>query len=110
MRLPAGDKAIIERHKIVDYCLSFQHDEGKHKARLFRDLLGITIDQADMLVDALRNAAASGDAVPGDRDRYGQRYTIDFEMVGPRGRVTARSAWVIRTGETIPRLVTCYIL
>lgn len=110
MRLPRGDEAIIDRRKLVDYCLSFDHDEGKHKARLFRDVLGLTSDQAETLVDALRGAAKSGDALPGDSDRYGQRYVIDFELLGPRGRAITRSAWIIRTGETVPRLVTCYIL
>lgn len=54
--------------------------------------------------------AVSGEAVLGHADRYGQRYVVDFELVGPRGRITIRSAWIIRPGETAPRLVTCYIL
>jgi hypothetical protein len=110
MRLPHGDNVIIDQRKITDYCLSPEHDDGKHKALLFRDLLGLTRDQAALLLDALREAAISGEAIPGRLDRYGQRYVIDFELVGPSGHATIRSAWIIRTGETTPRLVTCYIL
>jgi hypothetical protein len=66
--------------------------------------------QAVLLLDALREAAVSDNAVPGRLDRYGQWYVIDFEFVGPTGRATLRSAWIIRPDETAPRLVTCYIL
>jgi Domain of unknown function (DUF6883) len=94
----------------MDYSLSFDHDDGKHKARLFRDLLGLTRDHATLLMDALKEAAVAGEAVSGRLDRYGQRYVVDFEFVGPTGQAMIRSAWIIRPGETAPRLVTCYIL
>jgi hypothetical protein len=110
MTLPHGDRAIIDQRKILDYCLSLEHDEGKHKARLFRDLLGLTVENAERLVVALREAAVQGVAVPGVADRYGQRYIIDFEMLGPAGIVGVRSAWIVRTGELVPRLVTCYTM
>jgi hypothetical protein len=109
MRLPYGDRAIIDARKVVDYCLSLEHDDGKHKAQLFRDLLGLTHGHAAWLLDALKEAAANGEAVLGRADRYGQRYVVDFELVGPAGRAMVRAAWIIRTGETVPRLITCYI-
>ena len=110
MKLPHGDKAIIDARKIIDYSLSPDHDDGKHKARLFRELVGLTRDHATLLLDALKEAAMAGEAVSGRLDRYGQRYVIDFEFVEPTGQAMIRSAWVIRPGETAPRLVTCYIL
>ena len=110
MKLPNGDKALIDPHKIIDYCLSSLHEDGQHKAHLFSSILGLTIDQADQLVAALRRAAAVGDATVGKRDQYGQRYVIDFEFAGSGGAGTIRSAWIIKETETVPRLVTCYIL
>ena len=110
MKLPYGDKAIIEQRKIMDYSLSPDHDDGKYKARLFRDLLGLTRDHATLLLDALKEAAADGEAVAGRLDRHGQRYVIDFAFVGPTGQAVIRSAWITRPGETAPRLVTCYFL
>ena len=110
MKLPNGNQAIIDPRKVTDYCLSPDHDDGKHKARLFHDLLGLTLDNAPLLLDALKEAAAGGDAVIGKLDKYGQRYVIDFEFAGPGGQATLRSAWMVRTGEEFPRLVTCYIL
>jgi hypothetical protein len=110
MKLPHGNDAIIDQRKITDYCLSPDHDDGKHKAQLFRNLLGLTHEHADMLLDALRVAAVDGEAMLGHADRYGQRYVIDFEFQGPVGQATIRSAWIIRPNETVPRLVMCYIL
>jgi hypothetical protein len=110
MKRPDGDRAIVDERKIVDYCLSEEHDEGRHKARLFREILGITTENAGLLLDALKNAAADGEAVPGKLDRYGQRYVINLTIRGPRGTATVRSAWITLTGDQFPRLVSCYIL
>jgi len=110
MRLPRGDQAVIDSRKLTDYCLSLEHDDGQHKARLFQELLGLTQGNAELLIDALKKAAASGDAVKGRADRYGQRYVVDFEFAGPSGKAMLRSAWIVPRGERVPRLVTCYIL
>lgn len=110
MKLPHGENAIIDPRKLTDYSLSPDHDDGKHKAQLFRDVLGLTREHAGMLLDALRVAAVDGEALRGHADHYGQRYVIDFAFQGLTGSATIRSAWIIRRGETVPRLVTCYIL
>ncbi len=110
MNLPHGANAIIDQRKVVEYCLSEEHDDGKHKARLFREILGITLDNAQTLFEALKAAAASGEAVPAKQDRYGQRYVVDFTLEGPRGSATVKSVWIVLAGEQFPRLVSCYIL
>jgi hypothetical protein len=110
MKLPNGDRALIDPRKITHYCLSPEHDDGKHKARVFQDLLGLTLNDADLLLDALERAAIDGDAVLGKQDKYGQRYVIDFDFAGPKGNAIVRSAWIVRAGESVPRLVSCYIL
>ena len=110
MRLPQGDRAIIDKRKVVDYCLSEDHDDGKHKARLFREILGITLDDVESLLDRLKDAAATGEAIPGKLHQYGQRYAVDFEFRRPGGTATVRSGWIVLAKEEVPRLVTCYIL
>jgi hypothetical protein len=110
MNLPNGDSATIDGRKIVEYCLSSQHEDGRHKAHLFELLVGINAGNASLLVDALREAAAQDDAHLGKLDKYGQRYVIDFDFEGPVGSAIIRSAWIIRPGEPVPRFVTCYIL
>jgi uncharacterized protein DUF6883 len=110
VKLPKGRQALIDPRKLADYCLSPDHDDGKHKARLFHELIGLTLENAQLLVDALGQAADTGDAVLGKLDKYGQRYVIDFEFAGPAENAMLRSAWIVRAGEDFPRLVTCYIL
>jgi hypothetical protein len=110
MNLPNRDQAIIDERKLLDYCLSLDHDEGKHKAVLFRELLGLGQEDTPRLTAAIRQAVVACEAVLGAADCYGQRYVVDFEMSGPRGAVTVRSAWIVRTDEILPRLVTCYIM
>jgi hypothetical protein len=110
MKLPNGDQALIDPRKVTDYCLSPDHEDGQHKAHVFQSVLGLTLDDSNTLLAALRQAATAGEAVLGKRDKYGQRYVIDFEFTGPGGTATIRSAWIIRPNESVPRLVTCFIL
>lgn len=109
LKLPNGNRAIIDRRKITDYCLSLDHDDGSHKARLFQVLVGLNQGNSTLLLDALRGAADVGEAASGKVDEYGHRYIIDFEFEGPRGTATIRSVWIVKVGEEVPRLVTCYI-
>lgn len=110
MKLPGGERALVDIAKLRDYCLSEQHPRGRHKARVFALALGLTAAEAQVLRRALLNAAVEGDAVSGERDDYGQRYMLDFEMTGPRGQATVRSSWIILHGEDYPRLTSCYVL
>jgi hypothetical protein len=110
MTLPNGEIAIVEIAKLRDYCLGRDHPRGRHKARVFLSLLGITAAHAEELRAALIEVALKGDAALGDSDQFGVRYVIDFEL--RRGERTAniRSCWIIRSGESAPQFVTCYIL
>jgi hypothetical protein len=110
MRLPNGERAIVPLDKLVDYCLNPDHPRGRHKARVFAATLGITAADAQHLRTALLAAAAAGDAAPGEDDFYGQRFVLDFPMAGLIGPVTIRSLWIVRAGEKVPRLSSCYVL
>jgi hypothetical protein len=50
MRLPNGDRAIVDVRKIEHYCLSPLHPRGRHKARVFREALDL--QQSDARVAA----------------------------------------------------------
>jgi hypothetical protein len=110
MKLPNGDQAVVDPRKLIAYSLDPEHDEGRHKARLFESLLGINLENAEDLIRSLEHVARNLDVAEGKLDQYGQRYTIDFVFAGPAGKATIRSAWIIRSDENFPRLVTCYIL
>jgi hypothetical protein len=110
LKLPGADRAVIDDATFVEYCLNPYNPVGRHKARVFLTALGISASNYAILRDALSDAANHLDASPGRLDQYGQRYQIDARVHGPTGTAIVRSAWIVRTGEDFPRLVTCYVL
>jgi hypothetical protein len=99
MKLPGGDNAIVDISKLRGYCLDPQHPRGRHKARVFLSTLGLKQSDADFLRAALIEAAREEDAVPGEADEYGKRYTVDFLMTRGYREARVRSAWIILHGE-----------
>ena len=54
-------------------------------------------------------AISTEDATSAATDEHGARYAVDFSTRGLRGMVTIRTAWIIDQGETVPRMVSCYV-
>jgi hypothetical protein len=109
MKLPGGEQAVVDLAKLRDYCLSTRHARGRHKARVFASVLGITSTDAEFLRMELLRAAREIDATAGDIDEHGARYTIDFEVVRGDRRAAVRSSWIVLRDETVPRLTSCYV-
>ena len=112
MKLPGGDAAIVDPEKLRGYCLNPEHPRGKHKARFFATALGFTAENADQLRAALLTAAATVDAQLAASDRSGDRYVLEFEIKSPRGaRICANTqkTWIVRHGESTPRLTSCFV-
>ena len=62
------------------------------------------LTNADLLRDALRDAAAHSDAVIAKGDNgFGDVYVVRFSMRTARGAATVLSAWIVRHGELKPR-------
>lgn len=110
MKLPQGSSAFIDLNKLQTYSLNPNHPRGKHEARLFAAILGLTNSDAELLKHFILQAIDQYDAVPGQTDEYGQRYTVDFPLTRNQNTATVRTIWIIRTTETFPRLVSCYIV
>ncbi len=110
MRMPNAERAVVDIEKLRDYCLSPDHPRGRHKARVFAAALGLTADHAELLRDALLEAARTQDAVLVDQDGYGARYVIEFTMEGPAREGRVHSSWIVRRSEDFPRLTSCYVL
>ena len=109
MKLPNGDRAVVNIAKLRDYCLNPRHEDGKHKARMFESALGLTGADADWLREQLLQAAASEPASVLSETRFGTLYVLDFLLTTVAGTAVARSGWIIRYGEDFPRLTTCYL-
>jgi hypothetical protein len=108
--LPNSDRAILNIRKLEGYCLDPAHPRGRHKARVFREALGIGRSDAAWLRHALLAAITSGEAIELSADEFGHRWRVDVPMARQERRAVIRTLWLIRTGEDIPRFVTCWVL
>ncbi len=109
-KLPNPDKAVVDIDKLVSYCLNMEHQDGQHKAKVFKSALNLGINDAQILRNALLKALFNQSAVLLKPNEYGEKYIIDFEMTHSGKNAKIRSAWIIRKNEDFPRLVTCYVL
>lgn len=109
-KLPNPDKAVVDIDKLVSYCLNPEHQDGQHKARVFKASLNLGIDEVQVLRIALFEAVCNQFAVISKPNEYGQRYIIDFEINHSGKNAKIRSAWIVRNDEDFPRLITCYVL
>ncbi|MGG6296679.1 DUF6883 domain-containing protein [Leptolyngbya sp. AN02str] len=110
MKLPNVDAAVIDLDKLRNYSLNPQHPRGKHKARLFAAILGLSAEDAELLQSYIRQAIQTHRAIPTLHDEYGQRFIVDFPLTHNTATATVRTAWNIRPTEPFPRLVSCYIV
>lgn len=107
MKLPNGHQADLG-NKIESYCLNPHHQKGKNKATLFQNKLGINLDNADILKKAIKQAAINESVIVRKVNEYGTHYNMKFRLTTDVGESLILVAWVIRTGEDVPRLTNCY--
>lgn len=91
-----------------DYLLSPTHSVGRFKAALFTQL-GYAQERWQELERDLRAQHLTSEAEEISGTRHGRKYRIQEPLVGPNGKKAELvSIWIIRRGETAPRLVTAY--
>ena len=110
MRLPNADGAILDIRKIEDYCLSASHPRGRHKARVFREALELERGDAAWLRGVLLEAARSSEAQQVTADAWGSYWRVDATIRRQGKSAVVRTVWIVRSGEDIPRFVTCWVL
>ena len=108
--LPHSDQAILDLRKLEAYCLDPTHPRGRHKARVFRQALGIDRTSASWLREVLLEASTKEEAIELANDLRGSRWRIDVPLARRGKHVVVRTIWIIRTGEAAPRFVTCWVL
>ena len=109
-QVPNAAYAIFDIRKIADYCLSPVHARGRHKARVFRDALGLTRSDAEWLQTALLEGLQDGDALELSSDEAGTRWRVDMPVTRHGRSAVVRTVWIVRRGEQVPRFVTCWVL
>jgi hypothetical protein len=109
MRLPRADEAIFDPSKLSDYCLSPTHPRGRHKARVFHQVLGVGQGDADWLrlsiLDGIRDQDATLIAV----DDYGTTWRVDVPVARQGRSAVVRTLRIVRRGEMTPRFITCWV-
>jgi len=107
MKLPNGDRAIVDIQKLSDYCLNPHHPRGSQQSSRV----------CIRWIEGRRRGGTQGGVAWGRRQRrssstntYGKRYTVDFELLRQGKTVRIRSTWIVLTGQELPRLTSCYVL
>jgi len=108
--LPFGEQAIFNIRKLEDYCLDATHPRGRHKARVFREALGIGRGDSTWLRAQLLEAIRETDATELTPDHFGQRWRVDVPITRHERTVVVRTVWIVRTGERAPRFVSSWVL
>lgn len=109
MLLPAGEQAVVEDAKLLDYVLNPEHPVGRHHAGLFERLLGITRVNFELLKEQLLQAAVSVGVEAGQPSPFGQKFEMRFPVRGPLGTRPVLAVWMHEQGQASPRLITCYV-
>ncbi|WP_226889274.1 DUF6883 domain-containing protein [Nostoc sp. MG11] len=78
--IPNAENAVVDIRNLRDYCLNSEHDQGKHKARRFSSILGITADNAKELRHILLEIVKTHEVKLGRCDEFRQRYILDFTL------------------------------
>ncbi len=94
MKLPNGQRADLGA-KLEEYVLNPLHRDGRHKARVFESVLGITLDNREILREAIVTAAAnSDDAEPRGDNGHGELYVLRFPLVTANSSAVILTAWI----------------
>jgi hypothetical protein len=108
MKLPNGDRAVIPIAKLLGYCLNPNHPKGKHKARVFKSVLGITADNVEPLVQLIQLAAVQGEVVQARTTDFGQEFKLDW-VIPDHDEFQLRTIWIIPHDAAEPQLVSAFI-
>lgn len=100
MPLPNRHRAHIDRRKLTEYLLNPDHPDARGKSAFFRGRYGS--DWKRLRDDLLEHA--SGAVASVEETRHGTVYVVEEMLSG----APVRSVWIVRIGESFPRLVTAY--
>jgi len=82
---------------------------GRHKARVFRAALGITLKDAEWLRERALETALGDDARLGTASVFGAKYVIDSVLEYKGRSAVVRFSWIIEFGTDFPGLTSCYV-
>jgi hypothetical protein len=109
MRLPNATSAILDIRKITNYCLDGDHPLGRHKARVFRAALGLTIADAGWFRGEILLGVQDAEAVELERIDSACGLASIWCSGDMDAKAVVRTVWIVADSMAAPRFVTCWI-
>lgn len=101
---------VIDSRKLTEYALNVDNPVGSDKAVIFQRRLGFSQENYELLLTQISAKTLDAEAVLGLKDKHGQRYTVDLEIVGAQGQQgIVRTGWIVEPGSNGARLVTLFV-
>jgi transcription antitermination factor NusA-like protein len=72
-------------------------------------VLGITVEHAALLEEAVREGIHHQPAIKKHADKHGQRYEVDVPVTGPMGSAIVRTGWIVQEEGGVPQLTSAYV-
>jgi hypothetical protein len=105
-QLPNIKNATIAIEKLTEYALK----QGTDKAIAFKLALGFDISTAEQLREQIIANLPNVSAKIKEKSIYGQKFQVDLKLVGLNGKTAnVRTAWIIRSENGNPQLISAYI-
>jgi hypothetical protein len=109
MIIPNAENTVVDLRKLLDYVLNPRHERGKHKARVFASVFGLTTNDATAFQEHLLQIVKTEHAQLAMRSDYGQIYWIDLPLTWNNVTENIRTTWIVRRDEDFPRFVSCFV-
>jgi hypothetical protein len=110
VNLPHCERARVDRTKIQDYLLAFEHPDGANKAEFF-SRFGFAVQDWETFAAALISHGQINTVISSSTTAHGVKYCVDGPLHCPDGRAPlVRSVWIIDAHADFPRLVTAHPL
>ncbi|HEX8422608.1 MAG TPA: hypothetical protein VF634_04315 [Pyrinomonadaceae bacterium] len=108
--LPNYEKAVILRDKLEGYVLNPTHDEGKHKARVFKSALGFEQSDWEELTRRILDELPYHEAISQGEGLWGRKYLVILPIAGLNGNTAdVETVWIIKPKTDFPTLVTTLV-
>jgi hypothetical protein len=107
--LPNYQNAFIPSEKIAGYCLNPNHERGSHKARVFRQVFGVTSEDSELLKSAILKQIDKFEITSESENKYGKIFSVPMKITIFEKEDEIMTAWIIEKGTNFPRLTSCYV-
>ncbi len=105
-----AEHAVIDPKKLANYALNPVHPIGGNKAKVFESALGYNSSNMDDLIFKVKQGILTHPATPGLHDNFGQRMSVDMQIIGINGKIEViRTGWMYETEAFVPRMTTIYV-